>query len=180
VRGLKVRLVLACSCASLSLSLWVLLLGAREAGNYRIHRCEPALRVGGKEQCPQIVVWQLWCVVEPAKDLVGPVGVHVVVTVSLNTEKKGRGGRIPGVTLRDWLVEATGILTTPQTVVLYIVDQLDEVHSDEAISKLKEGGLGAEDSEDTCKDGDMPEREPGHTVLNYMGGQWGAGLTLSL
>ena len=58
----------------------------------------------------------------------------MVITMPLDAEQEGRGGRIPGVLLRDRFVDATRVLVSEETVVLYVVDQFDKEDTDEAVS----------------------------------------------
>ena len=52
----------------------------------------------------------------------------------LDAEQEGRGGRIPGVLLSDRFVDATRVLVSEETVVLYVVDQFDKENTDEAVA----------------------------------------------
>ena len=60
--------------------------------------------------------------------------MHMVITMSLDAEEEGRGGRIPGVLLSNRFVDATRVLVSEETVVLYVVDQFDKEDTDEAVS----------------------------------------------
>ena len=52
----------------------------------------------------------------------------------LDAEKQRRGGRIPGVLLSNRFVDATRVLVSEETVVLYVVDQFDKEDTDEAVA----------------------------------------------
>ena len=58
----------------------------------------------------------------------------MVITMSLDAEEKGRGGRIPRVLLSNRFVDATRVLVSEETVVLYVVDQFDKGDTYEAVS----------------------------------------------
>ena len=58
----------------------------------------------------------------------------MVITMPLDAEKQRRGGRIPGVLLSDRFVDATRVLVSEETVVLYVVDQFDKEDTDEAVA----------------------------------------------
>ena len=60
--------------------------------------------------------------------------MHMVITMPLDAEKQRRGGRIPGVLLSDRFVDATRVLVSEETVVLYVVDQFDKEDTDEAVA----------------------------------------------
>ena len=58
----------------------------------------------------------------------------MVITMPLDAEKQRRGGRIPGVLLSDRFVDASRVLVSEETVVLYVVDQFDKEDTDEAVA----------------------------------------------
>lgn len=60
--------------------------------------------------------------------------MHMVITMPLDAEKQRRGGRIPGVLLSDRFVDASRVLVSEETVVLYVVDQFDKEDTDEAVA----------------------------------------------
>lgn len=88
----------------------------------RVHGCEPGCRLQGQEEREEVAEGHLWRLVELPQDLVGAVRVHVMVTVSLDSEQKRARRRIPAVTLRDWLVNAPSILSPGQAIVLDVVN----------------------------------------------------------
>ena len=58
----------------------------------------------------------------------------MVITMPLDAEKQRRGGRIPGVLLSNRFVDASWVLVSEETVVLYVVDQFDKEDTDEAVA----------------------------------------------
>ena len=60
--------------------------------------------------------------------------MHMVITMPLDAEKQRRGGRIPGVLLSNRFVDASRVLVSEETVVLYVVDQFDKEDTDEAVA----------------------------------------------
>ena len=60
--------------------------------------------------------------------------MHMVITMPLDAEKQRRGGRIPGGLLSNRFVDASRVLVSEETVVLYVVDQFDKEDTDEAVA----------------------------------------------
>jgi len=63
--------------------------------------------------------------------------VHVVVGVSLDSEKEVRGCSVPAMLLINRFVYSTGVLLAQQAVVLSVVDKLDEEDADASVDKLE-------------------------------------------
>ena len=64
----------------------------------------------------------------------------------LDAEKQVRRCRVPRVLLRDWLVDTTSVLAASETIVLHVVDQLDEKDADEAVAELEYDSFGTQEA----------------------------------
>ena len=78
--------------------------------NQGVHGSEPRLWMHGQEEREEVIEGKLGCLVELAKDLIRSISVHVVVAVPLDSEEKRARRGVPRMALRDWLVNASGIL----------------------------------------------------------------------
>ena len=48
--------------------------------------------------------------------------------------------------LRNWLVDTTSVLAASETVVLHVVDQLNEKDADEAVAELEYDSFGTQEA----------------------------------
>ena len=83
----------------------------------------------------------------------------------LNTEEQPAGGRIPAVAFSYWFVDAPRVLATVQTVVLNIVDQLNEKDTNETVHQMEENGFGTEAKINRCKDATVQNTETNYPIL---------------